>query len=47
LLQVEREEAARERAAFVEAWAKLPKRLRRLRRSVSASGPSGGPEAAA
>jgi CHAD domain-containing protein len=34
LLQVEREEAARERAAFVEAWAKLPKRLRRLRRSV-------------
>ena len=34
LLQVEREEAARERAAFVAAWAKLPKRLRRLRRSV-------------
>ena len=36
LLQVEREEAARERAAFVAAWTKLPKRLRRLRRSVVA-----------
>jgi CHAD domain-containing protein len=38
LLQVEREEAARERAAFVAAWTKLPKRLRRLRRSVLAGG---------
>jgi CHAD domain-containing protein len=38
LLQVEREEAARERALFVAAWAKLPTRLRRLRRSVLGGG---------
>lgn len=42
LLQVEREEAARERAAFVAAWAKLPKRLRRLRRSVLGGGDATG-----
>ncbi|MBP1619514.1 MAG: domain containing protein [Acidobacteria bacterium] len=45
LLQVEREEASRERAAFVEAWARLPKRLRRLRRSVAATAPAGDPDA--
>jgi CHAD domain-containing protein len=46
LLQVEREEAARERAAFVAAWAKLPKRLRRLRRSVLAGSDPATPETA-
>lgn len=36
LMQVQREEAAAERAAFAAAWPALPKRLSRLRRSLHA-----------
>jgi CHAD domain-containing protein len=46
LLQVELEEAARERAAFMAAWAKLPRRLRRLRRRVLTGSHPESPQAA-